>query len=141
MFFINQKLTLGYGLTAYIGVGNDELHKTLFELAGITSAAHSGYLTYFLMFGLPIGMILVIIKLYPVLKSLFRMNDKYFDVIYKTTKIISITYLLLGITESAFTGVNDITAILYLSVWIIMVHFCFSNEMFLKMNNYHRVSH
>ena len=78
---------------------------------------------------------------YPLLKSLFRMNDKYFDVLYKTTKIISITYLLLGITESAFTGVNDITAILYLSVWIIMVHFCFSNEMFLKMNNYHRVSH
>ena len=116
---IKEKYLSGYGFKAYKGVLDTEKYE-LMEAYFHSSSAHSAYITYFLMFGIPLGIVISTIKIYPVFISFFNNNKSNYDEFYFAIKSLGLIYILSGITESMFTGVNDFAGLLFLSNWIIL---------------------
>jgi hypothetical protein len=131
---IMEKYLVGHGLKAYSGILDTDIYKQMEEYFH-SSGSHSAILTYFLMFGIPLGIIILLIKIYPVYHSFFKNKQIINDNYYMAFQFISLIYILNGITESVFTGVNDFSGILYLSSWITLVHFC-DNRFINKIKNY-----
>ena len=92
-----------------------------------SSGAHNAYITYFLMFGIPLGIVISAIKIHPVYISFFNHRKLHYDDLYSSIKILGLIYLLNGFTESIFTGVNAMVGVLYLSVWINLAYYSRSN--------------
>jgi O-antigen ligase len=114
---IKQKPWFGHGLSAYDGMVNN---SDLYEINRVLGA-HNGYLTLFLTYGIPAGLVLIIIGMISVYKS---RSDKIKAHAYRHLDALNfegiVTIAVLGFAESIFTGVNDLSSILF---WFMMVGF------------------
>ena len=63
------------------------------------------------------------IKIYPVFISFFNNNKSNHDEFYFSVRSLALIYIISGITESTFTGVNDFVGALFLSIWIILNYY------------------
>ncbi|MDA9935629.1 O-antigen ligase family protein, partial [Candidatus Marinimicrobia bacterium] len=129
---ILQKWYFGHGLKSYDGMTEDSIYSSEGAEFGLASA-HSGYLTYILMFGVPLGIVLIIIKLYPFLYSMKKNERHNLNPLFNLSRITTGLWLIYGIVEIMFTGVNDLEIILYFSSWITLVHFL--NDKKIKKGN------
>ena len=118
---ILQKWYSGHGLKSYEGMTAESwtVKGANYGMAN----AHSGYLTYLLMFGVPLGIVVIIIKLYPLLYSMKKNENHNLNPLFNFSQITTGIWLLYSSVETLFTGVNDLEVILYFSSWITLVHF------------------
>lgn len=130
---ILQKKYIGYGLKSYEGTTEESINLSEISDHLDAASAHSGYLTYLLMFGVPLGIVLIIIKLYPLLYSMKKNERHNLNPLFNLSQITTGIWLIYGSVESMFTGVNDLEIILYFSSWITLVHFL--NDKNIKKGN------
>jgi len=135
---ILQKVYIGHGLKSYEGITDDSVYTEATAKWAMASA-HSGYLTYFLMFGIPLGSLVILILIYPFIKSLVSKNNKSSGHLYYCMQIITGLWLLYSVVESSFTGVNDLEVIFYFSSWIILIHFVFGYMTQKIINHNHHI--
>jgi O-antigen ligase len=118
---ISQKIYVGHGLKSYEGITDDSVYEEGAKWA--MAGAHNGYLTYLLMFGVPLGIVVIIIMMYPLLASIKKNKYKIFNPMFDSTQKITGLWLLYSTVETTFTGVNDLEVILFFSSWITLIHF------------------
>ena len=90
---IKEKYLIGYGFKAYNGILETEKYE-LMEAYFQSSGAHSAYITYFLMFGIPLGIVISAIKIYPVFISFFNNNKSNHDEFYFSVRSLALIYII-----------------------------------------------
>lgn len=122
-YIISEHFWLGSGLSAYGGMNVQ--YKWLYDKTGALGA-HNGYLTLFMMFGVPLGSILIAFFLYPVIRYL--QNIKLLFLNKSNMNLISFTgsvlLFILGFAETMFSGVNNLQANL---LWFFYILFLMKN--------------
>lgn len=122
---IKQKLYTGHGLLSYNGTTEDPVY--IYDKNWGALSAHSGYLAYFMMFGLPLGMIIISIHILPTIRALLDKKKYKYDYLYLSMILLNCQWLVYALVETSFAGVNDYSAILYVSSFIILINYTHGN--------------
>ena len=109
IYNINEKILTGHGLSEYSGLPSDvEIPQ---RLEGIFIAAHNGYLSILIQYGIIFGGLVILIffrKSLEVFRFYFRRNDE--NLVY----VFFIVYTLFAANfESLMTGINEFHTILF----------------------------
>lgn len=117
-YVISEHPFLGSGLASYDGVSR--LHLDVYKNTKALGA-HNGYLSLFIMIGIPASILLILVLFSPLIKLFNTKLDKQ-STLYMLSSSGCVLMFIVGMAETIFTGVNSFSANLYLFLYILFLY-------------------